>query len=233
MITITATTTASQFLSKLNVVNKERIYYDIIEGKVLEEIDNILKTFVNANNWHGVFDLNGNGTWFAQRHTTIPNREAWFDIDTIDSEYDNWLALFCGVGCQGGKAGFMFNVRPRILFPQNPVNNATSNAAYNGMCSALTATLQGIGFLPQPDNTQFFLPVLLDLTKLENAFATQDPITSFNDDGSDFQRVLEKLDEYEPIFEGVFNPLNGALDTLSDAFAELNRLTNPPPVPNP
>lgn len=194
-------------LSQLGMFNEAMVLYGtVIEPAIFKGIDECVENFVHDSEWIGKSHLGPDGSWVAPKTwlnnqgEEEPERNAWFEIDVIESHDDYWPALFCGAGTRGGQAGFLFKVNNRIFGGLNPWKKYVNSI----ITGELMAQLSKLGFKKWGDKNEFFfLPVLLDNKVLAQSWLDYGEFTKDDESLAPLNEALEKLKQAAPIFDQI------------------------------
>ena len=198
-------------LSNLGMFNEAAVLFEkVVQPAILKAINYSIETFAEENDWDGEFDLAGhnNECWLAPLAWNIaePDDEvcykASFDIDFINGANDYLTALFCKQGTEGGEAGFMFNIDPRLFG-----GKTAWNYYIKSINPELIAKLEKAGFKRQGKG-KFFLPVHLDVNEIKSAWEKygEENMENFADDAlAPLNLALQLIQSYCGTFDEIMN----------------------------
>lgn len=189
-------------LSQLKMFNEAAVLFEqLVQPAILKGIDSTIEAFGEESDWDGKYELESDDDcWLAPKTwITNPGEKARFTIDWIDGDDDYWIALFCDVATQGGRAGFFFRVEPSAFGGKNAWN-AYAKKIPQELISKLTA----LGFQNR-NKGSFFLPVTLDNQLLANSFLEYGEFTEDDDSFAPLLAALETLKQAVPIFDQIMH----------------------------
>lgn len=190
-------------LNNIGMFNESVIHFgNVIEPKILLEIDNKISKLAEDKKWIGQFYLSDKeDCWIAPENWKIPEEngdpsaKAWFFISAISAEEDYWMAAFCGFGKKGGEAGFIFNVDRQHFNGRNRWNQAMAKLDSSLIKELAENDFRNLG------KGSFFLPIRLDAAKLASAW--EDEQKDFEEALEPFDEAFKKLQQAQPIFDKI------------------------------